>query len=130
MKYVESPTEKLQRDVCIPAIKSCETVSTRDLSVASSPQETSSEATNEPITFSHVGHTASEEDMGPSEAAHGEVANGVFEEKPPVKHYMELAKGLEEEHAMEAGMVHQGASKNESKNEMPTAGSFLVIDSP
>ena len=131
VKYTESLTEKLQRDVCLPIVRTCETVSTRDLSLISSIENRTDNAL-EPITFNHIGHTASEEEAASNEVIDGEIPNDVFEEKP-VRHYAEQApaneKGNRTTHTPTLETAGTKGS-NETEGRIHAAGSFLVIDSP
>lgn len=132
MKYTELSSEKLHRDICIPVVKSCEAVSTRDVSLVSSNDFATGDVTCEPITFNHVGHTASEEESGSSEVVDGELKNEVFEEKP-IRYYAEEGGKSQvdtkerESKALASTAAHASAG---NKDRVHTSGSFLVIDSP
>ena len=133
VKFIESSPEKLHRDICLPPVRDCGTVSTRDLSVVSSTDNAKTD-NDEPTTFNHIGHTASEEDMGLNEALDGEIASEIFEQKPQKYH---------SEQSLRTDNGELGDSIQDTKVEnvivkkpvggetkVKAAGSFLVIESP
>ena len=133
MKFTESSPEKLHRDVCLPPVRDCGTVSTRDLSVINSTENAKTD-NDEPITFNHIGHTASEEDMGSNEAVDGEIASEIFEQKPK-KYFIEqslTADNGELGDSIQDTKVENVIVKKPvgSEAKVKAAGSFLVIESP
>ena len=135
MKYTASSVEKLQRDICLPPMRGCETVSTREVFVRSSDENVKNDVTEQPtITFNRIGHTASEEEAGLNEAVDGEIANNVFEQKP--KKYDAEQSPTSDSCEQNDSVLGPTSESNvvkeplEREGKMHAAGSFLVIESP
>ena len=133
MKYTASTVGKLQRDICLPPVRGCETVSTRELLVSSSNENAENDATEQPITFNHIGHTASEEEAGSNEAIDGEIANEVFEQKPN-KYDTEkfpTSNSCKQNDSVLVPTTESSVTKEPIgiEGKVHAAGSFLVIES-
>ena len=131
VKYTESSTEKLDRDICFPPIRDCEAVATRELSIIS---ENPTNDLTEPITFNHIGQTSSEEDKGLSGAVDRRTTRDVLEQKPEkyeIDHQLMTDRGRQGDDVQD-GTLHNSVPKGQTGGDtkMRGAGSFLVIESP
>jgi len=131
VKYTESSTEKLDRDICFPPIRDCEAVATRELSIIN---ENPTNDVTEPITFNHIGQTSSEDEASLNGAVDRRTAHDVLEQKPEkyeIDHQL-MTDGCQQGDDVQDGTLDSSIPKGQTGGDakMRGAGSFLVIESP
>jgi len=131
VKYTESSTEKLDRDICFPPIRDCEAVATRELSIIN---ENPTNDVTEPITFNHIGQTSSEDEASLNGAVDRRTAHDVLEQKPEkyeIDHQL-MTDGCQQGDDVQDGALDSTVPKGQTGGDakMRGAGSFLVIESP